>query len=125
MHRECADFPLKPTVAQRHSLLKKLLDLGATVPCSYCGKNWVELWNSTKETMFELAYSRDSAFQMMYDLHNVWNVCLNKPIFPWKTMLHTYGLPEHTPYEPTPLMTFIKINFAHLMPATCDDSCCV
>lgn len=103
LHRLCADFPDTPTDEARHLLIRKLNEIGESVPCECCSEHWRETWDLNKRRFFALTTSKISAFQMMYDIHNVWNLCLGKPFMRWQHALRLFGMKEDLKYTPTPL----------------------
>jgi hypothetical protein len=125
MHQRCAKFAEHPTMAQRRALFNYLVGIHKQVPCVPCADHWKQMFVAMHDELFAMTKTRESAFQMVYDLHSLWNLCLEKPIYSWSRALADYGLPASTPYEHTELThverIFSKIqkppNLAH---AQCD-----
>ena len=86
------------------------------MPCTVCSKHWVQVFDEMRAEFIDMCKTRDSAFQMMYDIHNVWNLCLGKPFVSWNTVLVMYGLNIHTPYESTPLMHVLNRSVSESLP---------
>lgn len=103
MHRMCADFPDIPTDEARTLLIDTLFEIGSKVPCECCSEHWVDTWTQNRRRFYGLTISKRSAFQMLYDIHNVWNLCLGKPFMRWDHALRKYGMKGDLEYTPTPL----------------------
>lgn len=106
LHQRCAKY--NPKTESVDALCAELMLEGERVPCKECAEHWKEMWQRMGLDLKAMCTSRDSAFQVMYDIHNVWNLCLQKPFMRWSDALALYGLDPTTPYDPTPLMAVIQ-----------------
>lgn len=113
MHRLTADFQgHHASASDRRALCAELRRIGCAVPCKPCALHWKQVWDKMGDELFTFTATPHGAFQMLYDIHNLWNLCLGKPFCRWADALALYGLPEDTPYQSTPLMHLMNIRAA-------------
>lgn len=91
MHTTAAFLPQEPTKKDRQNFWNFLEMIGKILPCQDpCGKDWLYRLHSFKPKYAKLAKTRSSIFQMVFNIHNVWNACLDKPLCSWEEAVRSF-----------------------------------
>lgn len=95
---------LYETDKQRGWLWKHIQQVAAVVPCGECYMHWKHAIGQIERHKLpaHIMESPINCFTFLFQLHNVWNSKLNKPIgeYPWEKAVVDYGL--------DPATTFLK-----------------
>jgi len=116
MHNACASVREHMSKKERTAFVNSLQARGKEVPCQVCAQHWNQVFQMMHDEFVSMCTSRASTFQMMYDVHNLWNFCLDKQFMPWPEALALHGMPDDTPYQPTSFMYILNRHVESSIP---------
>lgn len=85
MHASAAYLPEKPSKKERQVFWDFLRLIGKNLPCQDpCGHDWKRRLQVLEPNRHKLLATRSKAFQLIFDIHNIWNAALNKKLYLWE-----------------------------------------
>lgn len=73
--------------------------VASCVPCGECFLHWQNAMRNINPFAAGIVASPLACFTFLYDLHNIWNKKLNKPIYSWNDAVQQYHWNPATPYN--------------------------
>ena len=78
LHVMSFNYPVQPTLEEKHHYLNFIVSLKYTLPCKYCRMNLKKNLKHLPITINKTMKSRESFSRYVYDLHEVVNKMLHK-----------------------------------------------
>jgi hypothetical protein len=88
LHSISFNYPLKPTIEDKHNYKNFFLNLQEVIPCSVCKKNYKRHLN--EHPIQDYLDNRKSLVYWLIDMHNMVNVEIGKKLFSYDIVIKKY-----------------------------------
>lgn len=79
LHTAAANYPLKPSQAQKQGMKEWLCSLRWTIPCKNCSDHYGKYIQDHRDELDMICSTRDTLFAFLHKIHNKVNKRYNKP----------------------------------------------